>query len=246
MAMLNLKMRGPVLALAFAGMLGVAATADAATYKGRWDPNYGEALPDLGWRGEADFEIVDAGCLDDVVADGWVSNSGACAGKVRINSATVELYDIDSSLNGTDPSVVLSYGASQSPTTLRMYVDWVSATDKRVIAVEGGYDDPIRTTATFAKLTNSLYADYFLSFNGNQSNSPGLPVAPGAPDMAYSFLKSCSKFEGQAPKDCSTNDSAKFPAVMTIVPEPSAYLLGLASLAVVGVWTRRRRPAAAA
>ena len=44
----NLKTRGLTLTLVVAGALGVAGTADAVVYKGKWDPAYGPALPGIG------------------------------------------------------------------------------------------------------------------------------------------------------------------------------------------------------
>jgi hypothetical protein len=239
MAYLAIGVRGLTLALAAAGALSLSVTADAAVYKGKWDPPFGSPLLDLGWSGEAEFEIKSA-CLDNVSDDGWVSNSGSCAGLVTINSATVTLYDLVAGQNGPADDVTLSYGASQSPVTLRMYVD-VEGGKKMVTAVEGSYFAPLVTTASFAKLATATEAQYFLSFNGNVSNSPGGAYTP---DKAYSFLKSCN-FSGQQYLGCSNNDSGQYPAVMTIVPEPQGYLLGLASLAVVGMWSRRRLPVGA-
>ena len=37
---------------------------------GKWDPSFGPAFPDLGWRGEATFFVPDA-CL---AKSGWVFN----------------------------------------------------------------------------------------------------------------------------------------------------------------------------
>lgn len=237
MAKLGVNVRALILALIGAGVFGISTSSVAAVYKGKWDPPFGSPLLDLGWSGEAEFEIKSA-CLDSVLGDGWVSNSGSCAGLVTINSATVTLYDLVGLQNGPADDVTLSYGASQSPVTLRMYVDVDENNNKMVKAVEGSYFAPLVTTASFAKLANATEAQYFLSFNGNLNNAPGGDYVPLE---AYSFLKSCN-FSGQQYLGCSNNDSVNHPAVMTIVPEPQGYLLGLASLAVVGVWSRRRRP----
>jgi hypothetical protein len=237
MANFGLRMRVLTSTLVIGGAFGIATSSVAAVYKAKWDPPFGAPLLNLGWSGEAEFEIKED-CLSGVLSDGWVSNSGACAGLVTINSASVTLYDLVNNQNGPAEDVTLSYGASQSPVTLRMYVDVDESQNKSLIAVEGSYFASLVTTASFAKLATATEAQYFVSFNGNVSNSYGGEYTP---DKAYTFLKSCN-FSGQQFQGCYNNDSERYPAVMTIVPEPQGYLLGLASLAVVGVWSRRRRP----
>lgn len=79
-------------------MVGMAATlvfsgqAHAVQFVGEWDPAFGSPFPNLGWRGEATFEIP-AACLS---LNGNVWNNDPCsANGMKILSAEVEFYDLD-------------------------------------------------------------------------------------------------------------------------------------------------------
>ena len=237
----NLKTRGLTLTLVVAGALGVAGTADAVVYKGKWDPAYGPALPELGWKGEAEFDIT-PDCLGGIASDGWVSNLvGACKDKLSIKSATVTLYDLNAA-NGLLPDVTLSYSSAKLldggnlPFTLRMYVDVIEGQQSEVRAVDGGFWFPENVTASFAKAANYSGALYWLGFSGFQPNIE-------SNIQAEARLASCSYKWTSLECSANANNLPESRAVMQIspVPEPRAYVLGLASLAVVGVWTRRRR-----
>lgn len=80
-------------ALAAAAAITLAPSAHAAIYAGDWDPAFGSAFPDLGWRGEVDVFVPDA-CLG---LDGWVSFL-QCDG-MKILEAEVEFYNLDNPEN---------------------------------------------------------------------------------------------------------------------------------------------------
>lgn len=98
------RLRAFVASLAF-GLL--AGGAQAVIYAGNYDPAYGAAFPDLGWRGEARFEVPDV-CLaqgsgiyrlsdpafSGSSTPGWL---GACE-DARVLGAKVEFYSL------SDPS----------------------------------------------------------------------------------------------------------------------------------------------
>jgi hypothetical protein len=247
MTYLTSKIRGFTVGMAAAGSLVAAVTADAAVYRGRWDPAYGAALPELGWKGVAEFEIA-PDCLAGIVDDGWVSNLvGACKNKLSINSAAVTLYDLDAT-NGKLPDVTLSYSSASLknggniPFTLRMYVDVIDGQQSEIRAVEGGFWFPENVTASFAVASGYKGALYWLGFSGDQPNLENST-------QAEARLASCSYKWASLECSVNNNDPSKggVAAAMTItpVPEPEAYMLGLASLAVIGVWNRRRRHDAA-
>ena len=82
-------------------MVGMAATlvfsgqAHAVQFVGEWDPAFGSPFTELGWRGEATFEIP-AACLS---LNGNVWNNDPCsANGMKILSAEVEFYDLDTPL----------------------------------------------------------------------------------------------------------------------------------------------------
>jgi hypothetical protein len=267
MSYLSLAMRGSALALAaVVGTFAFVSTAEAQSRISRrvWDPKFntdlqGTGLGNLGWSGEVEFAIKDD-CYNNIHGDGWITNlSAGCVGKLSINSASVTLYDV---YNAATPKVQLSYDDSwniaaggNAQATLRMYVDYVSETEKNLIAVEGGFLFPEFTSASFAKVANYDAAAYWLNFNSNTSNA-FRPFDNSRPLDGYAFLTSCSYRSGSSPDRnetvdhyksthldvaCSQNDGNTFPAILKPVPEPEAYLLALASFGVLGVWSRRRR-----
>jgi hypothetical protein len=72
------------------------APSDAAVVVGKWDPAFGSAFPDLGWRGEATFFVPDA-CLAE---SGWVFNFESCSNfGMKILSADVEFYKVSDPTN---------------------------------------------------------------------------------------------------------------------------------------------------
>lgn len=242
MAYLPSKFRGLTLMLVAGASLLAAVTADAAVYRGKWDPAYGADLPNLGWEGFADFEIKD-NCLSGIDGDGWVSNTdGDCKGLLSIVSAEVTLYALDDSAS----DVTLSYSSAKVlaggnlPKVDRMWVDYIGPGQQaQVKAVDGWFWLPETTNASFAVASSKPYvgAAYWLGFNGFAPNGEAEARLGSCSYMILAF-------------DCSLNNNdprnGGAPAAMTItpVPEPQAYALGLASLAVVGVWTRRRRRSA--
>ena len=78
------------LLLGLAAVLAPVHQAGAAIFIGTFDPSFGGNLADLGFRGQATFDIPDA-CLGQT---GFlVSNSGPCSnGGMFMTAATVELY----------------------------------------------------------------------------------------------------------------------------------------------------------
>ena len=103
--MLHTSVKKTLLGVAIAAIaaLGAAGPAQAAVYKGAWDPQYGFPFDPingstqvLGWNGTAYWEVPN-GCLP---GDGSaISNSAACSsGNMRVISAEVNFYDV---LNST-------------------------------------------------------------------------------------------------------------------------------------------------
>ena len=72
------------------------APSNAVVVIGKWDPSFGPAFPDLGWRGEATFSVPDA-CL---AKSGWVFNFESCSNfGMKILSADVEFYKVSDPTN---------------------------------------------------------------------------------------------------------------------------------------------------
>lgn len=88
--------RGATAIAVTAGLACAALPAQAVIYQGDWDPSFGPAFPDLGWRGEASFFIPDA-CTE---LSGLVFNLGACSG-MKILEAEVEFYKLSDPTKST-------------------------------------------------------------------------------------------------------------------------------------------------
>src|SRR5512134_1643547 len=95
----KVKLGGAVVAVA--ASFAFAAPAHAVIYTGDWDPAFGSAFPDLGWRGDATFFIPDA-CVG---LSGWVFNFGQCSG-MKILEAEVEFYSLSDPTEATLETLV--------------------------------------------------------------------------------------------------------------------------------------------
>jgi hypothetical protein len=265
MSCLTWKMRGLGAAFAVIGTMGFVSNADAIITRKVWDPQYGDGLPSLGWSGAVDFQIKDD-CLSKIKSSGWINNLTpftACTNKLSIQSASVNLYD----LNDTDNNVLLSYdgasnifGGDNANLAIRMYVE-VNGSEKTLKAVQGGFLFPEFTDASFAKVAGFEGAAFWLNFNANETNDFSLG-SNLPPDGDFAFLTSCSYRNSAAPSSdesyssyssahkldfdvsCSQNDGEQFPAMLRPIPEPETYMLALASFGVLGLWVRRRRQSA--
>ena len=74
-----------------------AGAAQAAVYNGNWDPAYGSPFVNpnginLGWRGITQIYVPDS-CV--LVGTGVVNNVADCGGLAAVQSALVQLYDVD-------------------------------------------------------------------------------------------------------------------------------------------------------
>jgi hypothetical protein len=79
----------------FAG-LACSTPSQAVVWVGAWDPAFGSAFPELGWRGEARFFVPDA-CLAE---SGWVLNSAICSSLgMKLLGAEVEFYKLGDPTN---------------------------------------------------------------------------------------------------------------------------------------------------
>ena len=110
--------RSATLTATLMAIFAFAPSAQAIQYTGAWDPSFGSAFPDLGWRGEATFFVPDA-CLSQ---SGWVFNFDSCSSSgMQLVSAEVEFYKFSDPTNTTFQET-LSFDVS-SPFVLAMKLD---------------------------------------------------------------------------------------------------------------------------
>jgi len=122
--------------------LVIAGAANAALFRGAWDPRYGvpfDTPPEvLGWRGEVSFWIPDE-CIPSL--GGWVSST-ACA-TMRVETGEVVFYD-----DATSATIeTFSYTSSS--------VDWFAAAfaaDGSLTSIVSDYFDQRNPVSDFANI----------------------------------------------------------------------------------------------
>jgi hypothetical protein len=195
-------------AIGIAAALMWAVPAQAAIYKGAWDPDFGPAFPDLGWRGEAQFFIPDA-CL---ALSGLILNTNPCsASSMQILSAEVDFYRVSDPLNPA------------SHETLNFNVPSDDVTAMQVIAnqLDGVFGSLGYMRSSTLPLAGAPFTDFLLFFEG---------------DVAQ--LAFVSSGEGQLPSGFSSQASITFTRLNgpNPVSEPGSLalmLLGLGAIVVI-------------
>jgi len=207
--------------------LGFAGAAQAiVVYKGNFDPAYGSAFPQLGWRGEVFFNLASPSCLS--LSTGWHGASGACA--MSVQSGTLEFYNVANPIP-TVESFVLGTGAS----IYQVYINGGVLT-----GIESGFFAPIVPVTpggqAIAGNGNTWFHLKFLYDNPHIANTPTVQL--------YSTLglvdPGCLKDSPPCAGGKSDNQAT---LTLTLVPEPETYALMLAGLGVVGFMARRARRA---
>lgn len=235
---------------AFAALfLGLAAAltpvrhADAAIFIGTFDPSFGGNLADLGFRGQATFNIPDA-CLGQT---GFlVSNSALCSnGAMTMTNATVELYRFSNPLAPT----LATTSFAPPPVSL---IDALFGTDPSTgQPTLLGVNTPVvgPRLVNVADLLGSIYSGNLwlefhqpAPFNGDVIGL--LAVDPFAPAGAYLFA--CDPLLDQSTNSpsCTQIQSNVATVRFSRVPEPAT--AGLVLLAIAGIAAVRRRRAIAA
>ena len=133
-----------------ASLVAFAGQANAASYVGSWDPAFGLDFPNLGWRGEAYFEIPKE-CL---ASDGIYTNFSPCAsanGGLKITGAKVDFYSV-----GSPPAIGSSIQPDleffQPSTTITMEVR-----NHQLFGVIGGFQTAV--TSSFPDVITEGYQD---------------------------------------------------------------------------------------
>jgi hypothetical protein len=200
--------------LAVAGLGAVVAPAQAAVVVGSFDPAFGPAIPNLGFRGTAQFFIPDA-CF---AIAGAVLNGNACSGNtMSVTTASVEFYNL------ADPGTVLLTtvfpGASFNVLGAFFAGGVLTGIDTDISVPEAvNINDPGPPVVNFSGLM-------------------GLQFFIGAPGGARLFI--CDLL---SPLTCTTPEASNAATVTyTRVPEPATALLALLALGAAGVARRSTR-----
>jgi hypothetical protein len=205
-----------VLGGAVAVSLAAALPAQAAVYTGNWDPAFGAAYSQLGWKGEASFYIPDA-CLA-LGAGTYFNASGCSQGAMQLLSASVSLYQLGNEANILE---TIDFSApSSSFATLAMSVD----ANHQLDGVFGLFDYFVPANVNLA-IAGGIGAQYGLAF---VDNIAVLGIRSSSGVLSFSQLIAP---DGGKPLISFT------PAI----PEPETYALMLAGLGMVLVLSSRRR-----
>lgn len=199
-------------AVALASLLATAPSAQAVTYTGAWDPAFGLAFPDLGWRGEATFFIPDA-CLSQT---GWVFNFDSCSSSgMKLVSAEVEFYKLSDPTNTAFQETLLFDVAS--PFVLSMKLE-----NGLLTGVLGTFNYFVPSTLSLA---GGPYTDFVLLFE-NDIARMGFVSDPPEGHKTSGF------------SDRNPPDGTPF-ITFRVVPEPTTLLLLLLGIGAIGLLARR-------
>lgn len=207
----KLQQAGALCVLALA--LALPGPAKAVIYAGMWDPAFGPAFPDLGWRGKAEFFVPDA-C---VPINGVVLNTDPCSGStMRILNAAVEFYRVSDPTEATVETLIFNLPSST--------VTSMTLSDGLLTGLVGGFGYLRTATSTLAGAGNlfGLFFDEDIAF------------------MTYVKFTATGIVTGESERTKEDGPFIKFTRV-TPIPEPSSVLLFAAGLLSLGLVVRRRR-----
>jgi hypothetical protein len=141
-------------AVAVAAGLACSAPSHAIIVVGLWDPAFGPAFPQLGWRGEAKYFVPDS-CFAE---SGFIPNSAGCSALgMKLLSAQVNFYSLSDPQNASLQETL--FFNVPSTDVAGVYID-----DGVMTGVLGsfGYFRP----STLA-LAGAPYTDFMLLFDGD-------------------------------------------------------------------------------
>jgi hypothetical protein len=252
-------------ALALVSTFAAVAPAEAAVYRGRFDPTYGAPFtsPALAWAGSVQITVDDS-----CVAPGTLFLL-SCASGFQIDEAKVELYRVGDALDSENapvsPRQVMDFGAAAGAginglgwlLDFDVNGDLTGVRSTAFTAIQGSIEETEfgSSNAYFSLQFLGDYAQLYWFKNEPEplellalTNSVTGVCRDNGVTIVPSWFYGGNKCGWSDPDEMTAGSFIRFSRV-TEVPEPATYALVPAALAImgfVGASSRRRRAGAAA
>ncbi len=204
-------------AISVVAALAGAGSAQAAVYRGTWDPGYGGIFPTLGWSASASFDVPTS-CL---TTDGPKSISGDCAG-FSVLSAQLDFY------NTASPSTILESFSLNTG----VFVNGIVIAGGQLAGINTGFFGAVVPSGDSLSIAGGgNYAFSLILYDNTFAQL--VRAKPTTTSPACAALPSTST-------DCAYSANAAVGTITPAIPEPQTYALMLAGLGALG-WVARRR-----
>ena len=208
-----------------------AGAAQAAVYNGNWDPAYGSPFVNpnginLGWRGITQIYVPDS-CV--LVGTGVVNNVADCGGLAAVQSALVQLYDVD---------------ALGQPTLNTLNFNPASLTISNLEYLSGNLAGLQSSQSSFVfdnvveNVEFSVQFDFIFNVCGQGCGVPLNAGAAAASDAPNDTTDGPKLFWQDDHGGSGVNSITPTITFQRVLPEPAGLALALSALALAG-WSRR-------
>lgn len=217
-------------AVAACSILAIAAPAQAAVVA-VFDPAFGPAIPNLGFRGTITLDVTPP-CY--TLGSGFQITGGSC--QITAQSAQIDFYNV-ATPSTILTSVALNSGFFASNYVFGAYYDLVTG---QVAGLDTNDSSIFNVAVTDPNpLAPISYSGSMVLYFASGFAPSRLPVVPGA------YLRNCRTIQGSSCLGNQTDTSNPGSLTFTTVPEPDSVALALLGLGVLAFARRRASKIAA-